>query len=399
MKTVWSSTFAALALAATMSIGAAARGDILFFSEVGQPVPITPGDEATRYIASPPVAPMAIPNLTLEVGEEKTLSIWMDMDGAAHNYDGLSWDIESSNPGVLSVTNQTLFNMTSDFTGTTRWQNTIAGQVGAAGEANLVTNTRIYKVQAAGIGNTAATNFDTGRDQTTASFYLGTVTFEATGSGTAGLYFRNGEFRSALNTGAAASIQYGGTGAVHSGAVIGAGDPIDAGLTMADAIFTVQGGPVRTDVVIVGGDPTGGTDIPFAGVQPVAVEIGGPAGKIVVDPGFSRGGFFDVFFDVEFGGGASTDLDGLIAMLESQSLDVRDGADLPTGPNRELENYDFSLRMPAPVGGEDLVLDFDFAANGVTGVSVNQVAVPEPSSIAIAALGLVAVFGLRRRKA
>jgi hypothetical protein len=60
--------------------------------------------------------------------------------------------------------------------------------------------------------------------------------------------------------------------------------------------------------------------------------------------------------------------------------------------------YDFALRLTSLGASGQTVLDFDFSANNVTGVSVNSVGVPEPSTFVLAALGCVAAVGLRRRK-
>jgi hypothetical protein len=410
MKTAWSSTFAAMAIAAAVSFGSVARGDTIFFSQVGPPSP--PAVPFTPTVAPAPLSPTAIPNVTLESGLETTLHLWVQVEGAAHTYDSIAWSLESSNASVLTITGSTVANFGNGL-GNNRWDSALVGELGDPGEAWMLDNSRGFKVSSPGVGNaTPLANFDQGRDNNTGSFYLGTVSVRATGSGTAGLYLRNGTFRTVV-AGAGATFRYGGTGNVINGFDIGAGDPIDAGLTMADAIITVPG-VGREDVFVVGGDPTDGTEIPFEGVQPVAIDIGGPAGKIVVDPQFSRNSYYDVYFDITIAPDSNTSLGAILDLLEEQLGDgsVRPGGELPTGPNREMESYEFALHLPGPVlpgapagalGGAPLVgplvLDFDFSANGMTGVTVNQVAVPEPSSIVLAALGLAAFCGVRRRKA
>lgn len=165
------------------------------------------------------------------------------------------------------------------------------------------------------------------------------------------------------------------------------------------AMITVEGGVTRTELVIVNGDPTGAMNVPFEGRRPVNVPIGGPAAKLAIDNGFAGvDSFFDVFFDVEIAGDSNTDLAGLMDMLSMQGFDVKSGRSLPSGPNGESMDYDFGIRLGELGGGGQTILDVDFGANGVTGVTLNNVAVPEPSSFILAGLGCVVALGLRRRK-
>lgn len=389
----------------------------------------TQADAARLYITTTNALPgggapkAGVPSVTLAPGEMADLYVWVDLssdgdggDGPDQFMAGYGLDLIATDAGVVEAVSSNFFNPTLTAFGNPfqpRWSGGHGQPVvnpNGAGAVELAINARGFSVNPTG----AAGIYANGVSVPPGGFFpVGDPLYDSannvwlaqhlkimardTGPGlhTTGIKMRVGANAFSIDNNPGTEFVYFGDDAdrVSNGAV---GATVDS----VQAMITVDGGTVgRPEFVIIGGDPAGGTPVPFTGVMPVDVPIGGPAGKIVVDPGFSRNSFFDVFFDVEFAQDASKDLAGLIAMLQAEGHTVRAGGPLESGPNGEIMEYDFSLHIPAPDMGAPLVLDFDFGAMGTTGVSVNSVAVPEPSSVAIAALGLVGLLGLRRRKA
>lgn len=368
-------------------------------------------------------APKAgVPNITLTPGEMTDLYVWVDLssdgdggDGPDQFMAGYGLDLLATDAGVIEAVSSDFFNPTLTAFGNPfqpRWSGghgQPAINPNGAGAAELAINARGFSVNPSG----AAGIYANGVSVPPGGFFpVGDPLYDATnnvwlaqhlkimardtgpGLHTTGIQMRVGANAFSIDNNPGTEYIYFGNDAdrVANGAV---GATVDS----VQAMITVDGGTTgRTEFFILGGDPAGGINVPFTGVLPVDVPIGGPAGKIVVDPAFAVDSFFDVFFDVEFAQDASTDLAGLIALLEGQGLTVGPGRMLPSSGPGGIP-YDFSLHIPAPDMGGSLVLDFDFGAMGTTGVSVNSVAVPEPSSVAIAALGLVGLLALRRRKA
>lgn len=402
MKTVFTTALAALALVVVAPFSSVGYGaDVIFFSQIGEPE-VVPGTNPPMTRANGTLSTSDVPSITINQGEETTLHIWMQLTADVHSYNSVAWAVESSNGSVVAATDHSVANYENLAAGANRWDSALTGDLGAAGDAIILSNARAFKVTSPGVGTGTgffnAFPFDQGRDDSSNSFYLGSLTVQGTSPGTAGLYFRTGDFKTILATGNPGQIQYGDSSAVHVGNVVGSGDAIDGSLAEADAIITVMG-TGRPELIIVNGDPTGAMNVPFEGRRPVNVPIGGPAAKLAIDNGFAGSdSFFDVFFDVEIAGDSNTDLAGLMDMLSMQGFDVKSGRSLPSGPNGESMDYDFGIRLGELGGGGQTILDVDFGANGVTGVTINNVAVPEPSSFILAGLGCVVALGLRRRK-
>ncbi|RIK77490.1 MAG: hypothetical protein DCC68_17280 [Planctomycetota bacterium] len=405
MRRFWKTSLLCAAVALMSLVVSSANAHVIYFSQQGPSslVPSDPSDEFSPRIVQGGLVENTVPQLNLNVGDPGQLHVWINFDdpltvSQRRTLSSIAFDIAASSGG-LTATNFTMANPENVDSGQLRWNGVVGGSLNDS-TTQLVTNARAAAVSgASAIGSHPSLfDYDLGHDDTTGGAYLGTLDFTAAAPGTYGLYFRTGELKTVFLNQTVHPLQYGNTaGPIWDGTDVGSGDPIDPGLTLADAIITVAGGG-RLDFIVLGGDPAGGVVVPFTGVLPVDVPIGGPAGKIVVDPAFAVDSFFDVFFDVEFAQDASTDLAGLIALLQGQGLTVGPGRTLPSSGPGGIP-YDFSLHIPAPDMGGSLVLDFDFGAMGTTGVSVNSVAVPEPSSVAIAALGLVGLLALRRRKA
>ncbi len=346
----------------------------------------------------------------LAPGQEIDLDVWVQFSDANQFVNGYSMDLYATDDGVVEAVSSTIVNSGYVFqappnqfpTGTSRWPaggSTILEQPqlntnGALlwnGAAGVVDGRGIDRVL--GISSAAVGNLDPLYDAANGAFLVQTMTLRvldnAAGRSTGLVMHVGGRAMGVDNATTPQEIFFGaGTTSVRSDAP-GATDGT------VHAMLSVEGGG-RTDLFVFGGDPTGATDVPFPGSRrPTDVPVGGPAGKLNIDSQFQVDSFFDVFFDIEIDPSANTDLAGVVAMLEGQGLTVIPGVTLDTQP--VPTDYDFGLRV-AGSPGENLVMDFDFSANGLEGVSVNSVGVPEPSSFVLAALGCVALIGLRRRK-
>lgn len=409
MKRFWkTSVFCAVAAFLSLTAGSI-NAHVIYFSEQGPAdlVLSDPGDEFSPRVVAGGLTENTVPTINMNVDDSRQLHVWINFDNPLtvaqrRTLSSLAFDIVASADNALIANSFTMANPENLDEGTTRWDGVVDGTLNDTA-SRLVYNARAAAVASPGIGSHPSLfDLDQGHDDVTGGAYLGTLDFRALAGGTYGLYFRTGELKTIFANQTSHPIQYGDElGPVHQGNVVGSGDPIDPGLTLADAIIIVAGGPMRTDLVLIGDDPTGATHtVMFEGRRPVDVPIGGPSAVIAIDNAFYTGvdSFFDVFVDVEIAQDANTDLAGLIAMLEGQGLDVEPGRTLPSGPNGEDMEYDFALRLTELGASGQTVLDIDFSANGVVGVSINSVAVPEPSTFALAALGCVVLVGLRRRK-
>lgn len=399
MRKLWKTSllFAAVGLVSMLARDVAAA-HIVYFSETGPDkfVLSDPEDPESEVIVDGGLTENTTPTINLNVGESKQLHVWINMDNRISSatqrvISSVALDIEASAPG-LSTNSFTMANPENLGFGGTRWDATVVDGINESA-TKLVTNAYGFSVASASIGN-SLTNFDSDQlhDGATNGFYLGTFDFTATAAGSYGLYFRTGLFKSIVVNQSTHPFQYGNAdGPTHQGNVVGSGDAIDAGLILADAIINVTGGG-RTNVFEFGGDPTGATSVPFGGVQPLDIPVGAPAGKLAIDDAWLRNGFFEVYFDLSFSE-PGTDVDDVIALLQGQGINAL--------PGRPLDNgvaYDMHIRVPG-TPGNDLVMDFDFTAGGLAGVSVESVGVPEPSTFVLAALGCVGLLAFRRRKA
>lgn len=425
MKCLWRSLLFVAAVVPWLGLQSVHANTIsnVYFSETPQSALVTVGtaNNARTTVPNPPgQTENTVPSLTMNVGDTKSLYIWYNpadliVDPETEEslneekVTALALDVISNVPGLQAVS-------ASMFASGTPAANKRFDSAGIApapdGGLNtdpttLVSNLRGFTVGGRGMGNGDGVYvLDRARDNLTGSFYVGEVTFSALDPGTYGLYFRNGKFTSAAidpNGDAIPPLfRYGDdAGPVHDATTIGVTDPIDATNSLADAYVTVLGGPTRTDLIILNRSdspspvlPNGEVAGPNGGV-PKNIAVGGRAdGTIVVENWTTS--FFDVFFDVNIAPDSNTDLAGLMQTLRTQlGVDV-----LPSPLSDELGfgvDYDFHVVIPA-VPGETQRLDFDFSANGITGVTVDNIGVPEPSSMILAAIGGVALIGFRLRR-
>jgi hypothetical protein len=400
-------------------LGNLARADRIFFSPVGKPVLSDPSDEFSDYVAPAPLESNVVPSMTLSVGETASINVWITLDNAPTNksYLAVALDMDSSNPAVAHATGYEIFN--PEIRGTddgdpetppfTRWDGIVPGAIGTAGSAKWVTNAAGLRVLQPGIGNNINTYADDpgrSRGATTTvprSFFLGTLTFQADAAGQAGIYFRTGSSLSTLSpTAAPAQLQYGANAETYQGDVLGSGDPMSGDLALADLIINVEGPPPPSrDALRFNADAVVG---PGAIVIPgptginrsVNVEVNSNAGVIVAQN--FQGSFFDVFMEIDLADGV--DPVAALAALVAQGSNGEPSDGYQVIPLLDSTNelglgidYDILVRYPV-TPGQDAVIDFDFG----TTATVRNVGIPEPSTFVLAAMGAVALLGMRRRR-
>jgi hypothetical protein len=350
-----------------------------------------------------------VPTVNLDAGQMGTLHVWAMPDGTrppAQTMSSIAWNIETTNPAVATPLSHTVVNPANADSGDNRWSGTNNGFPGSGN--NWVFNAFGANVGLLGIGNSNAANTTYAGDPeyhpATRSFYLGTLTFQAAAPGTTRLYFRTGNTKNTLTGGAAAPMQFGNTNVTYMddpGPTGGLGDPI-SDPAMADAIIIVAGdGLPMVNATITAhalGDLTPGVALLNGVPQRTFVDVtpNVDAGRININNFHGEpSGDLTVFFDLVNDALAAqlvTDLNAVVGRQFTASVANFVGIN-PSGRN----DGDIALTFAGRGGvGSSQFIDFDF-----DGALVQAVGIPEPSTYAIASLGLLAlaVYNRRRRAA
>jgi hypothetical protein len=325
---------------------------------------------------------------------------------------GYGLDIVATTPGVVETVSSTLFDADITVGGAfkvdERWVDTLQQPVINAGSDGTVQilagDARAFNVRGSmsGIGfngtNGGSPFMDSRRDAVNDVFLAQHIQLRALpGAGTreTGIVMRVGPNAFSIDNNPQEEPIFFGAGQnrVPNNA-IGATD-LSAG---PHALITVQGGAPARDIIrfnLDSVDPVTHTIAGPNGGTPRNVAVGASNGVVLVQ-GWSEP-FFDVFLDITptAGNTVETVLASLVAQMANGT--PTDGyVAVPSLGSDELGfgiDYDIRLQYPV-VPGSDVRFDFDFGDTA----TVNNVGVPEPSTIVLAALGSVALLGLRRRR-
>jgi hypothetical protein len=284
--------------------------------------------------------------------------------------------------------------------------NPLPGTLGVGSNPYLVLDSTAFAIQRAGINN-AGNLGETGFHQGSMSFYHGRIDLHALHPGTTNLYFRVGRALITQRDPGDAMVDFGAAGGpitngsdYNNTTATGGGNPLGT----PDAIIIVGGGQMPRMVTVGTGDPnTADSRIDFSMGQQRALRglnFMGPHSVGILNYPADLDGNADVFFNL-LGCDAACMAD--LANIAGRSMGTILASNVLTGAasdgNPFLPGADLHLILNGgAMGGglgDDFILTYDFGG----GVTVEGIAIPEPSSIVLAILGMagLAGFGLRRR--
>jgi hypothetical protein len=382
----------ALALAFT-ALSNTSHAIRIFFSQAGR----TGAGQAG--LQDPTANLTAIPtlNIDLSVNPNASIFVWARTDDPSaddtEKYTSLGLSIfAGTNPGTVEATAFALEIPTSPVR---RWDattdamglpnNPLPGTLGVGNAPDLVLNSTAFAIQRPGINNSGDTR-ETGLHVNSSSFYHGRLDLHALHAGTTNLFFRVGTALITQRDGdGSTQVFFGASTTAVSGVVANNMNP----LSSPDLIINVIGGG-PTNPVIDRNPAT--TAITRVGMSSQDIPTGAAAGSLLVQTWPTS--FFDVFFDLNTAGEAA--LNDIIAAINTADTGG-DPARAASGANDIGNGHDYDLRLTyAATPGQDQKIAWDFSS--FAGASVISIAVPEPSTFALAGLGLLGLVGCVRRR-
>jgi len=364
-----------------------------------------------------------VPTIDATTGTEYDLHVWLLPD-ADQNYIGAAWSVATNNPAAVTAVSSTADNPVNTGNSLTRWGNVNGGTINATRDPdaggplpteNLLTDNARGAVIVigtnSGIGSLAQHATDPGRDAASGAFHLGTLRVRATGTtGSAGLYLRQGQNLMNIRNGAGTTITtsvplfFGNTQTSPVNAGSGGrnlGDPLDPNNVGADAILNFGGVTPRLELIQFTDDPNNMGQLFVvpgpSNTGPINFALTPPANMVQLDAQNVQHSFFDVFFDLNQENEAA--LAALAATLQAQEAD--EGLNfvrvLNNGENPLANGIDYDIHIQySNTPGANRFVDVDFSS--IPGMLINNIAIPEPSTWALAACGLIGLALTRRRR-
>ena len=391
-------------------------------SQAGQYV--LSGEGSPSAGGDPTASLSAIPTLQLDLAAASTaeLSLWFKPRGNlgaanAERISGLGLDIWSN---VTSGTNPAVATSFSLYDGDAiqpgsfplpdtnhgpRWNNFGLGAVGAVGDEMFLSGVNAVAFDSRGVSESVPNFFDGERyadpgNPTTdgGTFYLGALDVSGLSVGTVELYLQVGAATITVAGEGGADIQFGtGPLTADAGADIGYRNALGSPDAIIEVIDSNGGGGDAVSLSIET-NPSGATfdfdDSASAGNLKSTIDFGSPTGAgtaIFRSLNDAHDENLMVFFDLDLGGSTIGDVIGLFDSVAGVTAEDATGV-------WSFNGFDYDLKLTfdgAGNAGRDAVLGFDFSSLGVT---ANAAAVPEPTSLALAALACVGLVGFGRHR-
>lgn len=380
-----------LAMVAT-ELGSPARGSAaeaqMYFSRRG---PTTEG------CLGPTVG--GVPQFVMAFGRMPTLHIWLNVDGLPANdtFSELGWGVEYTSINTYAtapLVGSDIANPLNPASGQMRWDATL-------GEP-APTSFMIYRAggvsqTSPSIGTTAAAQLDPGYDAASNSFYLGSITTYV--EDLHHYYLRNGG-RTALKSGEPIDLLFGDSDLAHSGATPDDGDPLTAGYADAQVYSTLRQVILGIYAFPADANPPHAIerhiDLAAGRGNAAYCSLGEWYSKVAVDS-YHRD---QLEIYVDFAGVSGADFFERLPMIPPSEMDIESIVDVSgTYPLHNGIDYDVRIRYAGPPPGESFVLSFDTEFDYPGYPIANIGIVPEPSSVALAAIGVAAAALAYRRRA
>jgi hypothetical protein len=348
------------------------------------------------------VVPMAVVTAA-DPGNTGQLHLWF-LPEPTENYTGVSWNVVAvgDTAAITNTPSFTTANPQATAGGTARWSGVRNHSINTSGR--LVNNAGGFYLPglSPNPGLQAGNAEDRGFDPITGAFHLGTLNFTGAAAGDVRLYLQVGMNTIARLDGTNNEPMFFGntqtTTADNDTRNLGddVNDP-----TVADAIIRVTGGLGRLEIIQFTADPNNTGQVcvfgPPSNVQPINCVVNPPSTEMRVDARGVQHDFFDVFFD--FNEDDPVALQTLVTTLTAQESDegLEIARVIPNGENTLGLGIDYDVHLRyTNIPNADRLLDIDVSS--IPNLLINNVAIPEPSTWALVAFGLVGLTLARRRR-